>query len=326
MSQPGTDPLSSAALAPLRDQLPPEGWLQELGQRHVAMFKPRGDTLLVEFEALAPALRRAPSEAWSAGLASERGWSMLTLLSRGRTWYRDDAVFDFFDALTDDGFFDEFDSVVFAGAGVKGYAAAAFSVAAPGATVFLCAPYATLNPDDAPWEQRFRSDRALAFGPRYGYAPDMIDAAARVYVVSDPTESADAMHASLFRGPHVTHLRAPHGGPRLGARLEAMGILDRLVAEADAGGLTPLRFARLWRARHGDEVWLSNVLRKLDEMRRPWLQAVFAGEMWDRTGSPAARRRLNDALARLREDGREPPPGRSPAPDADRGRLLLAGE
>ncbi|TFL16974.1 phosphoadenosine phosphosulfate reductase [Jannaschia formosa] len=317
---------STDPLAPLRGQLGDDGWLEELGPKHLAMFRPRGDTLLVEFEALAPLLRRRSAEPWSAGIAGKRGWSTLTLISRGRTWFRDDAVFDFFDDLTDGGFFDGYDRVIFAGAGVKGYAAAAFSVAAPGATVFLCAPFATLDPEETPWEHRFRGDRSLAFGPRYGYAPDMVDAAARVYLVTDPTEAADAMHASLFRGDHVVHLKARHGGPRLGARLEAMGILDDLVAGAEEGSLTPLRFARLWRARHRDEVWLSNVLRKLDAMRRPWLQAVFAGTMWDRTRSAAARRRLNDALARLKEVGGKPPAGRQPLPDETREGMLLAGE
>ncbi|PWJ19280.1 phosphoadenosine phosphosulfate reductase [Jannaschia seohaensis] len=325
---PTNDPDSAipGPLTPLRAQLGEDGWLEELGPRHLAMFQPRGNTLLVEFEALAPLLRRKSAEPWSAGLARKRGWSTLTIVSRGRTWFRDPAVFDFFDDLTDGGFFDDYDSVVFAGAGVKGYAAAAFSVAAPGSTVFLCAPFATLDPNETPWEHRFRGDRSLSFGPRYGYAPDMVDAAARVYVVTDPAEPADAMHASLFRGPHVVHLRAHHGGPRLGARLEAMGLLDQLFSEAEQGTLTPQRFARAWRARHRDEVWLSNVLRKLDTMRRPWLQAVFAGAMYDRTGAASARRRLNEALARLKEEGKRPPAGREPAPDSDSGRLLLAGE
>jgi hypothetical protein len=313
------------ALRPLRERASDRGWLRALGRQHLAMFRPGGSTLLVEFEALAPLLRRNEARRWSDRLARTRGWSLLTVISRGRTWFRDPAVFDFFDRLTDEGFFDGYDSVVFAGAGVRGYAAAAFSVAAPGATVLLCSPYATLDPNEAPWERRFLSDRRLDFGARYGFAPAMIDAAARVYVVSDPMEPIDAMHASLFRGPHVTRLRAPHAGPRLGARLEALGVFDRLVLEAEAGTLTPLRFAQLWRARHRDEVWLGNVMRHLDGLQRPWLQAVFAGTMLDRTGAASARRRLNEALARLAEQGVAPPRGRRPAP-AGGDRMLVMGK
>jgi hypothetical protein len=319
-AKPTDDPLR-----PLRDRAGPDGWLRTLGARHVALFQPGGGTLLVSFEPLAPLLRRAPVRIWSDALAERLGWATLTVASRGRTWYRDPAVFDFFDALTDDGVFDDYDRVVFTGAGVHGYAAAAFSVAAPGAVVVLLGPYATLDPHEAPWEHRFRSDRRLSFGPRYGFAPAMVDAAARAFVISDPAEAADAMHASLFRGPHVMRLAAPHAGPRLGARLGAMGIVDDIVEAAAARTLTRLRFAQLWRARHDDEVWLANVLRKLDAARRPWLQAVFAGGVLDRTGAAAARRRLNEALARLAEEGMEAPGGRLPAPVGG-DRLMLAGE
>ncbi|WP_371153522.1 phosphoadenosine phosphosulfate reductase [Jannaschia sp. 2305UL9-9] len=324
MSQPETS--TNSAQTALRHAAGEAGWLRDLGTAHQALFRPLGATLLVEFDTAAGVTARKNHLPWSTGLAGKRDWSTLTVLSKGRTWFRAPEVIAFFDDLTDEGFFDDFDSVIFAGAGVGGYAAAAFSLAAPGATVFLVTPYATLDPDITPWERRFRRDRAIAFGPRYGYAPDMLQGAGRVFVISDPTEIRDSMHASLFRGPHITHLRAPHGGGRLAARLEAMGILDRLVAGAESGALTPLRWAQLWRARHRDPVWQANVLRKLDGMNRPWLQAIFAGSVLDATGSPAASRRLNDALAALAGAGRSAPAGRSPAPPKERDRLLLAGE
>ena len=318
--------LFSDTLTALAGMAGKEGWLRPLGARHHALFRPGGDTLLVEFEGLGRLHKREGHVPASTGLARKRGWSTLTLICQGRTWFRDPEVIAFFDEMTDEGFFDGFDRVVFAGAGIRGYAAAAFSVAAPGAVVFLVSPMATLDRDITPWESRFRSDRKLSFGPRYGYAPGMLDAAEKVFVISDPTETLDSMHASLFRGPHVVHLPAPHGGANLEPRLEAMGIYDRLVAGAEAGALTPLRWAQLWRARHRDPVWLTNVMRKIDGMNRPWLQAVFNGAMLDATGAPAARRRLNDALAQLETQGRPAPAGRRPTAPAERPRMLLAGE
>lgn len=320
------DTLPDDPLAALRSAAGDDGWLRSLGDRHTAVFRPKGSTLLVEFDTLASVQRRKGGLPWSTGLAGKRNWSTLSVLSDGRTWFRAAEVIAFFDEMTDDCFFDDFDSVVFVGAGICGYAAAAYSLAAPGATVFLISPLATLDPDIAPWERRFRGDRALSFGPRYGYAPDMLLGAGRVFVVSDPTDSVNAIHASLFRGPHITHLPARHGGPRLPSMLEGIGILDRLVAGADAGSLTPLRWSQLWRARRGDSVWLMNVLRKLDGMRRPWLQAIFAGGVLDETGSPVARRRLNDALSQLAVEGRQAPAGRSPSEPEERERVLLAGE
>ncbi|MEL6586022.1 MAG: phosphoadenosine phosphosulfate reductase [Pseudomonadota bacterium] len=302
------------------------GYFRQIGEAHHALYRPAGKTLLVEFDILGAVRTRPGAQPWSSRLARKRGWSTLSILSNGRTWFRDKALFAYFDGLTDDEFFDDFERVVFAGADTGAYAAAAYSVAAPGATVFLVRPFATLDRTIAPWERRFRSDWSLSFGPRYGYAPGMLDAAERVYVVSDPTERTDAMHASLFRGDHITHLPARNGGQDLRTRLEAMGILDRIVAGAEAGSLTPLRFAQLWRARHQDAVWLSGMLRKIDGMQRPWLQAVFASEMLRRTGSPAARRRLNAALAQLDADGKTPPHGLGPSVPTVRDRMLMAGE
>ena len=50
-------------------------------------------------------------------------------MAHGSTWYRDETVHDFFDRLRDQGFFRQFDRVVFYGTSMGGYAACAFSLA-----------------------------------------------------------------------------------------------------------------------------------------------------------------------------------------------------
>lgn len=62
-------------------------------------------------------------------LVREAGWSHLFLLTAADIWFRDAAVYEFFDKLSDDSFFDAYHRVVFYGANLFGYAAAAFSVA-----------------------------------------------------------------------------------------------------------------------------------------------------------------------------------------------------
>ena len=293
-----------------------EAFLRRVGDRHLAQFVPGGGRLLVTFEDGAAVERRASGRPWARQLAAKRGYATLAVVSDGRTWFRDRALATFFDELTDDGLFDEFDAATFAGTGPGAYAAAAYSVASPGATVFAVQPVATLERDLTPWEPRFRSARALDWG-RYGYAPDMVEAAGRVWIVSDPRETFDAMHASLFRGPHVTHLRAPHAGSDVGARLESVGILDKLVSGAEAGALTPLRFAQLWRGRRRDMGWLMGMMRRLDRLDRPWLMGLFARHVTQRHDSAAARRRLTAARMRLAAAGRELPADRD-QPEAAR--------
>lgn len=304
------------------------GALRQLGHNHLALFRPGNGTLIVTFEALDTTRTRHGGLPLSTGLARKRGWSTLDIMAEGRTWFRDDDLHDYFDELTDGGFFDDYDDVIFVGAGMAAYGAAAHSVAAPGASVFLMQPYATLDRAVVPWERRFRSSWCLPFGPRYGNAARMIDAARRVYVVTDPTEAADAMHASLFQGDHVTRISAHHAGADIQARLEETNILDRLIAGAAGGALTPLRFAQLWRARRENFAWLTGLLRKTDRMDRPWISALLAGHMVHNGAGVIARRRLNAALSRLEAEGRKAPAGLEPvlATDQPCRYRLMAGE
>ena len=184
------------------------GFYEALGSRHHAMFLEKSSTLLVSFETI-NGMRALSSMAQPLGweMVRSEGWSHLCLASEGDTWFRDEPVYAFFDRLIDDGFFDGFDRVVFYGAGPGGYAAAAFSVAAPGAKVVAIQPQATLDPSVTEWDDRFVEMRRTDFTSRFGYAPDMLDAAEAAFVIYDPTVPLDAMHASLFTRPNVTKLR-----------------------------------------------------------------------------------------------------------------------
>ncbi|MBC7157697.1 MAG: phosphoadenosine phosphosulfate reductase, partial [Rhodobacteraceae bacterium] len=137
-----------------------EGYFERLGGVHWSFFADHGTTLLVTFERLHDIRTGSPGQMpFGYGVAVPQGWSHLCLVAGQDRWYRDPTVFRYFDRLVDDAFFEDFDRVVFYGAGMGGYAAAAFSVVAPGATVILAAPQATLDPLYAVWDPRFRSAR-----------------------------------------------------------------------------------------------------------------------------------------------------------------------
>ena len=113
-----------------------DGYVERLGPAHSAILIEDKPTLLVTFEtrdSIAALSDRAHPLGWE--MVKALGWSHLALMSEGDTWFRDRHVYGFFDRLSDDGFFEDFQQVIFYGAGACGYAAAAFSVAAPGATV-----------------------------------------------------------------------------------------------------------------------------------------------------------------------------------------------
>ncbi|WP_319824164.1 phosphoadenosine phosphosulfate reductase [Thalassovita sp.] len=280
------------------------GFFEPLGKNHFATFVDQDETLIVTFESIQGI--QALSEAaqpmgWE--VARERGWSHLALISDGDTWFRDPAVFAFFDKFIDDGFFEEFDRVVFYGAGPCGYAATAFSVASPGATVLAVQPQATLDPRITEWDDRFMEMRRTDFGDRYGFAPDMVDAAEQAFVFYDPHEDLDAMHAALFTRPNVTKLRMPNMGDALQTELLTMDLLFTVLSQAGQGSFSAQNFAKLYRARRNNGSYLRGLLARLDVQDRPYLATMLCRNVVGRMHAPRIRRRL-DALERAAAEGK----------------------
>ncbi len=288
------------ALAELSEE---NGHFQPLGKKHFSSYIAGSETLLVTFESYDGIQRISPNAhplGWE--VAKVLGWSSLSVMSDGQSWFRDREVYAYFDDLIDDGFFEEFDNVVFYGAGPCGYAAAAYSIAAPGARVLALQPQATLDPRVAEWDERFIRQRRLDFTSRYGYAPNMIDAAQEAFVIYDPEELEDAMHAALFTRPNVHKLRLRHAGGALQFSLRNMKILSRLIALGGTGRLTPEIFAKLARARREDRQYLRNLLRHLDDKGRTKLAHALCKNVTTRMdGVPAFERRLKGLETRLAE-------------------------
>ncbi|SLN52150.1 hypothetical protein PEL8287_02733 [Roseovarius litorisediminis] len=274
-------------LEALSDIIDEDGYVETLGDKHVAAFLEEKQTLLVTFDTHKRV--RAQSEiAHPLGWTMVRalGWSHLALVSNGDTWFRNERVYAYFDRLVDDGFFDEFDQVIFYGAGPCGYAAAAFSVVAPGAKVLVLQPQATLDPRLTEWDDRFLRMRRTAFDDRYGYAPDMLEAAAQAFVLYDPEVELDAMHAALFYRPHIERIRTRFLGPRLDEALIRMQLLPRLLAQLSADKLTPLSLARLLRERHKDPEYQTNLLRRLTIDDRSLLTSILCRKVLQQRDEP----------------------------------------
>jgi len=290
-----------AAVEALCDE---DGYFETLGKRHYAAFIEKSPTLLVSFETLQgiPALSSlAQPLGWEMML--EHNWSSLCIASNGDTWFRDKTVYGYFDRLIDDGFFDEFERVIFYGAGPCGYGAAAFSVAAPDARVLAVQPQATLDPRLTEWDDRFTDMRRTDFTNRYGYAPDMLDGADAAYVVYDPREQLDAMHAALFTRPNTTKLRLRHMGNAIQTDLLEMEQLSPLLLAIAQGTLDELGFARMMRARRMHPPYLRNLLAALDGQARETLALALARNVTARMHAPRFARRLAQSEADTHTDG-----------------------
>lgn len=277
------------------------GYFDPLGTDHASLFLDLERTLLVTFETMDEARRRPLALPRGAPLAARHGWSLLAFLSDGDTWFRDPAIWGTFDRLCDDGFFEDFERVLFFGIGPSGYAAAALSVAAPGARVLAVRPQATLTPAIAGWDRRYPAARRRDFTSRYGYAPDMIDAAEHADLILDPRVVPDAIHAALFTRDNVRIHQASWGGARLETTLDQMELTEGLIEAAMDGQLTPSIFGQMWRARRSSPAYLRGLARKLEgqgrieRARRVYLHGLkttdhagFARRLEELTALPAA--------------------------------------
>jgi pimeloyl-ACP methyl ester carboxylesterase len=277
-----------------------EGFYQELGELHTALHIKRGSTLIVTFENLDHVFEGgADKMPWGYDFVTKRGWSMLGLMAHDWTWYRDEDVYAFFDRLKSDGFFDSFERVVFYGASMGGYAAAAFSAACPGATVVAISPQATLSRTDASWETRYHKAWRRDFSNAYGYAPDMIKTAEKVFVFYDPLAPLDAMHAALFRGDNVVKLRCRYFGHRIASMWIKLGILKPIVEQSIAGTLTEPAFYKMLRARREEPRFQREMLDRLQKDGRPWMIARYCKAVLARRGGPKFRKALTTALQKM---------------------------
>lgn len=245
-----------------------------LGKAHSSAFIEAGPRLLVTFENAPDIIaRNSGAEPLGFHYVRTQGWSHLGIYATTPGWYRDTYVYAYFDRLIDDGFFDNFDDVLFFGADAGGYAAAAYSVAAPGCRVLALRPQATLDPRITGFDPRYRAHRRLNFQDRYGYAPDMIDGAAQAYVAFDPIQTLDAVHSALFTKPHVVPLRCPCLGPHLGQGFIAMDVLDDVMSAAMDGSLGYRSFGKIMRARRGYAPYLRNLFNQMMRRERPRMAA-----------------------------------------------------
>jgi hypothetical protein len=212
-------------------------------------------------------------------------------------------VWDFFDQLIDDEFFDAFDRVLFFGAGLAAHAACAYSVAAPGATVMAFAPQASLNPEFAAFDHRFEEWRRLDFTSRYGYAPDMLDAAAEAHIFFDPSIDEDAAHAAQFNRRHIRRHRLWHFGENPAQLLETTDSLTRLFALYDEGRLDRLEIARVLRKRRQNRAYLVRLVERLVSRDRKRLAAIVCHNAAERLDLPRFRARRDALVKELEAEG-----------------------
>lgn len=277
-----------------------EGFYEDIGQEHTALFVRRGGTLIVTFENLDHVYENSNSRMpWGFNFVEDRGWSFLGLMAHDWTWYRDESVYDFFDRLRDEGFFAGFDKVVFYGASMGAYAACAFSAAAPKSTVIAISPQATLDRQFASWETRYKKAWRRDYSSRYGYAPEMAKSAESVYLFFDPTEALDAMHASLFHSPNIRKFKCRYLGHRIASFWISLNLLKPIIQESVDGTLTEIKFYQMMRARKESARFRRELLGRAQQKGRDDLVVRLCEYVLARNRGPKFRQALRASKANL---------------------------
>jgi hypothetical protein len=151
--------------------------------------------------------------------------------------------------------------------------------------------------------------RRTDFDDRYGYAPDMLDAARHAFVIYDPEIEADAMHAALFKRPNVTRFRMRFMGEQLESGLMRMHILFRILAQASAGKLDGHSLATLFRARRGDGGYQFSLLQRLVRDERHYLTVLLARKVLEQRNARPFKKALDAARKAAEEQGLPLPAG-----------------
>lgn len=244
------------------DELRPGGegeGFMERHLRHSLMFVKRPvRRLLVTFDNLSNVNDRSPlREPWGFKFAQDVNVSHLGVMAHVADWYRDADLIARFEKLRDEGFFDGYDRVVFAGVSMGGFAAIAFGSLVPGAHVVSVNPQSTLDTGLVPWETRYEGGR------RQDWTLPLSDAAAltkdlgRVSIFYDPYHGLDKQHVARFSGDNITVFHCRHSDHKTAVFMRKIGALKPVMTDALFGDLDEVAFYRLYRARR-DLRWYKN--------------------------------------------------------------------
>lgn len=238
-----------------------EGFAHPL-RRHVALYYERGSTLVVSFDNMKSRDALGQVYPWAYKFVAGLGHSHLGIIMQRRCdWFRQPDLEAYFDRLRDEGFFDQFERVIFYGASMGGYGALSYSAAVPGSDVVVFSPQSSLDQKVVPFETRYRDgfQRGRWKRTRYKDAVDGAKAARRVTVFADPFHTLDAAHAARLVSDNVIWAKCPSSGHNPARLMKFMGCLNEAVTKAFDGTLTEIEFRQIWRA-HRDTQALARVI------------------------------------------------------------------
>lgn len=227
-----------------------EGFLEKQ-LRHSLMFVKRPvNRLLVTFDNLSnvgdKSVQREP---WAYKFARDVNISHLGITAQVSAWYRDPDLISRMQTLADDGFFDGYDRVVFAGVSMGAFASITFGSLVPGAHAVAINPQTTLDTEIVPWETRYENGRRQDWTLPLGDAAALTKGFERVNVFYDPYHELDQQHIDRFEGDNIRIFKCRYSGHKTAVFLRRMDRLKEVMHHAIFDELTELEFYQMYRER-----------------------------------------------------------------------------
>ncbi|WP_135507350.1 glycosyltransferase family 2 protein [Roseovarius aestuariivivens] len=280
MAEQGTKDTEAPAIPRWFDELRPGGdgeGFMERHLRHSLMFVKRPvNRLLVTFDNLSNVSDTSPDrEPWAFKFAKDANISHLGVMAHVADWYRDADLIARFEKLRDEGFFDGYDRVTFAGVSMGGYASIAFASLVPGAHVVSINPQSTLNMDIVPWETRYEGGR------RQDWTLPLSDAAALtgelgcVNIFYDPYHELDRQHVSRFSGDNIRIFNCRYSVHKTAVFLRKIDALKPVMHAAVFETIDEVEFYRLYRGRRDLRWFRGSVIAYFNDKGREEVAARF---------------------------------------------------
>ncbi|MGV6811428.1 MAG: glycosyltransferase family 2 protein [Brevirhabdus sp.] len=246
------------------DELSPGGQGEgffEKGGKHSLMFVRRPvKRLLVTFDNLAnvndSTTHRVP---WAYKFARDNNVSHLGVFAHVADWYRDEGLINRFRKLADEGFFDGYDRVLFAGTSMGAFGALAFGSLVPGAHVAAFNPQSTLDTELVPWETRYWSGRRQDWTLPLSDTAKLTAKMGQVSIFYDPYFELDLKHFQRYSGDNIREFKCWFSNHKSAVFLRRVGGLKPVMYAALFSELTQRDFYQIYRGRR-DLRWYKGAL------------------------------------------------------------------
>ncbi|MEM9717003.1 MAG: hypothetical protein AAF826_10855, partial [Pseudomonadota bacterium] len=239
---------------------------------------------------------------WLANHLEHDGYSVLGVQCDKKNWFRMTPAPELLDGLSNTGFFDFFERIVFIGSSMGGFAALSFAPLVPKADVIVWSPQTSLSKQICPFEDRYPYGFRISDWTTKPYldAVASVPFSGKIFVLYDPFVLEDKLHADRIQGENVTHIRLPHFAHqsiRMVMKTGALSALIRSVVTTRSVG--PEVFSQL-RNRRQQRKWLRQMIADLEARDRSFLTLIASRKIGQMGSYAFAKRAMLKAQKRLK--------------------------